>query len=77
MRIVKREHHQVISYFTYEIPDDEIIDEFESIDNFQELLANDDFDAIEFINNYDYDREDDWWTDRKGGYDVDYEIESD
>lgn len=76
MRIVKREHHQVISYFTYEIPDDEIIDEFESIDNFQELLANDDFDAIEFINNYDYDREDDWWTDRKGGYDVDYEIES-
>lgn len=77
MRIVKREHHQVISYFTYEIPDDKIIDEFESIDNFQELLANDDFDAIEFINNYDYDREDDWWTDRKGGYDVDYEIESD
>lgn len=76
MRIIKREHHQVISYFTYEIPDDEIIDEFESIDNFQELLANDDFDAIDFINNYDYDREDDWWTDRKGGYDVDYEIES-
>lgn len=76
MRIVKREHHQVISYFTYEIPDDEIIDEFESIENFQELLAEDDFDAIEFINNYDYDREDDWWTDRKGGYDVDYEIES-
>lgn len=77
MRIVKREHHQVISYFTYEIPDDEIIDEFESIDNFQELLAEDDFDAIEFVNNYDYDREDDWWTDRKGGYEVDYEIESD
>jgi hypothetical protein len=76
MRIVKREHHQVISYFTYEIPDDEIIDEFESIENFQELLAEDDSDAIEFINNYDYDREDDWWTDRKGGYDVDYEIES-
>jgi hypothetical protein len=76
MKIVKREHHQVISYFTYDIPEDEIIDEFESLENFQELVDSGDFDAIDFINNYDYDREDDWWTDRKGGYDVDYEIES-
>lgn len=76
MKIIKREHHQVISYFTYEIPDEEIVDEFESLENFNELLASDDSDVIEFINNYDYDREDDWWTDRKGGYDVDYEIES-
>ena len=26
---------------------------------------------------HDYDREDDIWTDRKGGYDVEYEIEED
>ena len=24
----------------------------------------------EFLSEHDYDREDDWWTDRKGGYDV-------
>ena len=28
----------------------------------------------EFFDGYDYDREDDWWTDRKGGYEVTYEI---
>jgi hypothetical protein len=24
----------------------------------------------EFVNESDYDREDDWWMDRKGGYEV-------
>ena len=24
----------------------------------------------DFVSELDYDREDDWWTDRKGGYDV-------
>ena len=24
----------------------------------------------EFLSEHDYDREDDWWSDRKGGYDV-------
>jgi len=24
----------------------------------------------DFVNEHDYDRDDDWWTDRKGGYDV-------
>ena len=28
----------------------------------------------EFFDNYDYDREDDWWSERKGGYEVTYEI---
>lgn len=28
----------------------------------------------DFVNEYDYDREDDWWTDNKGGYEVDYEV---
>ena len=32
---------------------------------------------LEFYENYGYDREDDWWTDRKGGYDVTYEVEDD
>lgn len=29
----------------------------------------------ELVNNSDYDREDDWWTDRKGGYDVTFSYE--
>jgi hypothetical protein len=38
----------------------------EETDNFHEFLCN-----------YDYDRDDDWFTDRKGGYDVGYEVVDD
>jgi len=29
----------------------------------------------QFVSECDYDREDDWWTDRKGGYEVTYKYE--
>ena len=28
----------------------------------------------EFVDAYDYEREDDYWTDRKGGYEVEWDI---
>jgi len=31
----------------------------------------------EFIDDHSYDREDDWFSDRKGGYDITYEIVDD
>lgn len=31
----------------------------------------------EFLENYGYDREDDWWTDRKGGYETSYNFDDD
>lgn len=88
MKVVKIEHHQVNSEFTYDIPDEEIIDTFGSLERFQEILSyngdgwntaigepptdeeNDLF--FELIDGCDYDRYDDWVTDRKGGYDVTY-----
>lgn len=83
----KREYHQMTSYFTYKIPVQDIVDEFGDIPTFEKACyqnyENDDYDGelddkyFEFIQNYDYDREDDLWTDRKGGYDIDYEIKND
>jgi len=29
---------------------------------------------MDFLAEFDYDREDDWFSDRKGGYDISYEI---
>jgi len=29
----------------------------------------------DFVSELDYDRDDDWWTDRKGGYDVTYKYD--
>lgn len=93
MKIVKTEHHTVNSEFTYDIPDDEIIDTFGSLERFQEILSHngDGWDEavgeppsdeendlfFELIDGCDYDRYDDWVTDRKGGYDVTYRLEDD
>lgn len=75
MKIIKKEYHTVVSEFTYELDEEEIIDRFESIENFKALLDEDDWDVIDFINQSDYERYDDWVTDRKGGYEVTYEVE--
>lgn len=75
MKIIKKEYHTVVSEFTYELDDDEIIEQFESVENFKALLDEDDWDVIDFINQSDYERYDDWVTDRRGGYEVTYEIE--
>ena len=81
------EYHQVHSYMTYEIEEQDIIEEFGSVDRFKDIgfSIDDDFyepdnpiepeeydKFMDFIAEYDYDREDDWFTDRKGGYDVEY-----
>jgi hypothetical protein len=75
MKVIKKEYHTVISEFTYELDDDEIIEQFESLENFKALLDEDDWDVIDFINQSDYERYDDWVSDRKGGYEVTYEVE--
>ena len=77
--IVKQiEYHQMTSTLTYDIDTDLIIAEFGTPEQFEAEMAEETDKFFEFINSgFDYDREDDIWTDRKGGYEVDYEIEYD
>jgi len=77
MKIIKKEYHTVISEFTFELSENDLIKEFGSVEEFTNALNDDDFDAIEFLSNYDYERYDDWVSDRKGGYDVTYEVKND
>lgn len=91
MRVIKKEFHQVTSEFTYDIPDDDIIENFGSVERFEEIVSHlnlgwnakpngdeptdEETDLFnDFMCNYDYDRYDDWVTDRKGGYEVSYEV---
>lgn len=74
MIIVKTEYHQVNSTFTYDIPEEEILKEFESLEDFQLHMDEYTDQFHEFIQNYDYHRDDDWWTDNHGGYDVEWEV---
>ena len=89
MIVKKTEWHSVSSEFSYDIDDEEIIEEFGSVKRFKEIISHQEqefrspLEVIgekptdkeqdkfwEFLSEHDYDREDDWWTDRKGGYEV-------
>lgn len=74
MEIVKHEYHQMTSTFTYDVPEEEIVETFGSMEAFLEHYEEESDEFYEFMNEYDYDREDDLWTDSKGGYEVDWEI---
>lgn len=89
MKFIKKEYHQVISYFNYDFDEEEIAEKFGSVDRFLEIASHESDDGeaegeeptdeerdtfIDFINESDYDRDDDWWTDRKGGYEVNFQL---
>ena len=48
-----------------------------SVDSFMDNYAEETDEFFDFMNEFDYDREDDLWTDRKGGYEVEWEIDDD
>ena len=75
MIIEKREYHQMTSTFTYDVPEEEIINTFGSVETFIEHYERISDEFYDFMCDFDYDREDDLWTDRKGGYEVDWEIQ--
>ncbi len=89
MRIIKSEWHQVEKRYAIDI-DENIINEIyedatvEEIEEIMRQLKEGELDVSTVIedassNDVDFDwdwlDEDDWWTDRKGGYDVTYEFE--
>ena len=89
MRIIKSEWHQVEKRYAIDI-DENVINEIyedatvEEIEEIMRQLKEGELDASTIIedassNDVDFDwdwlDEDDWWTDRKGGYDITYEFE--
>ena len=75
MIIKKIEYHSVHSHLTYDIDEADIVDEFGSVEAFEKHFEEESDDFYEFVSSYDYDREDDWFSDRKGGYDVEWSVE--
>ena len=89
VQVVKSEWHQVEKRYSFEI-DESILSEIypdKDEDEIAELmlqLENDEVDLDEIIGDADNEGvdldwewmdEDDWWTDRKGGYEVTYSLE--
>lgn len=88
VQVVKSEWHSVEKRYGFEI-DEDVLNEIypdatvEEIEQKLKDLESGDLSASEVVNDaweegvdidWDYLDEDDWWTDRKGGYDVTYEV---
>ena len=88
--LVKHEWHQVDSQFAYELTDDILAEIYPDLDedeltekmrqieegeiSVEEILEDADNEGVDI----EWDRQyDDWWTERKGGYDVTYELGDD
>ena len=91
MRIIKKEEHKVTRSFTYDIPVEDIVKAFGSVQRFEEIVSHNtsgwDVEVMgeeptteeadtfyDFFADYEYDAEDDWWSDRKGSYETSYEL---
>ena len=90
MRVIKSEWHQVEKRYAIDI-DENIINEIyqdatvEEVEEVIRQLQEGELEASSVIEDawtndvtidWDWLDEDDWWTDRKGGYDVTYEIDN-
>jgi len=91
MRVIKSEWHQVEKRYAIDI-DENLINEIyqdatvEEVEEVIRQLQDGELEASSVIEDaytndvtidWDWLDEDDWWTDRKGGYDVTYEISND
>ena len=91
MRVIKSEWHQVEKRYAIDI-DENIINEIyqdatvEEVEEVIRQLQDGELEASSVIEDaytndvtidWDWLDEDDWWTDRKGGYDVTYEVSND
>lgn len=89
MRIIKSEWHQVEKRYAIDI-DENLINEIyedatvEEIEEIIRQLKDGELEVSSVIEDawtndvaidWDWLDEDDWWTDRKGGYDVTYEVD--
>ena len=88
LKVETREYHQTTHYLNRQIAVSDIIDEFGDLPTFEKGLyfdynnwsnatdeENDLADRVQqFVDEHDYEREEDCWTMNKGGYDVDTEI---
>ena len=89
MRVIKSEWHQVEKRYAIDI-DENLINEIyedatvEEVEEIVRQLKDGELEASTIIEDawtndvtidWDWLDEDDWWTDRKGGYDVTYELE--
>ena len=91
MRVIKSEWHSVEKRYAIDI-DENLINEIyqdatvEEVEEIVRQLQEGELEASSVIEDawtndvtidWDWLDEDDWWTDRKGGYDVTYEISND
>jgi hypothetical protein len=85
--VIKSEWHQVEKRYSYEIDEFLVAEVYPDLDEDEvrsrlKEISTGEYDIDEFISDalcididWEWLDEDDWWTDRKGGYEVTYSVE--
>ena len=75
IKVHRKEYHEVISTFIYSFPKEDVLKKFGTLEQFEKEMKEFTDKFFDFQSEIGHqDREDDWWTDRKGGYEVEYEL---
>lgn len=80
MKVTLKEYHQVTRFMFYDIDDDVLENDWEgTVEEFENAISDDSHprhdEATDLMYQYGHDDEDeDWVSDRKGGYDIEWSL---
>lgn len=75
IKVERKEYHRVTATFKFLFPKEDVLKEFGTLEQFEKEIEEETSKYLEFeIKFGKCDREEDWWQNSKGGYEVEYKL---
>ena len=75
IKVERKEYHRVTATFRFLFPKEDVLKEFGTLEQFEKEIEEGTSKYLEFEMKFgECDREEDWWQNSKGGYEVEYKL---
>ena len=75
IKVERKEYHRVTATFKFLFPKEDVLKEFGTLEQFEKEIEEGPSKYLEFEMKFgECDREEDWWQNSKGGYEVEYKL---
>ena len=75
IKVERKEYHRVTATFKFLFPKEDVLKEFGTLEQFEKEIEDGTSKYLEFEMKFgECDREEDWWQNSKGGYEVEYKL---
>ena len=75
IKVERKEYHRVTATFKFLFPKEDVLKEFGTLEQFEKEIEEGTSKYLEFEMKFgECDREEDWWQNSKGGYEVEYKL---